>query len=354
MFQKKYFLALLLIFQIVVLQFLKPFPEVVENLYCSVFFVALSQFLRKLLGSIFLSVGDVIYFLMLLYIAYSAYKSIGNWSKKGRNYLLKCVNFVSVLYFLFHFMWGLNYYRTPLFKKMNLNTAYSDADLFAFTEKLISKTNRLQIQITKNKNQKVVVPYRNVQMQLQTLNGYNKLAVKHTFFKYQILSIKPSLFSIPLSYMGFSGYLNPFTNEAQYNANVPRYGLPITICHEMAHQIGYANESECNFIGYLSANANSNLYFKYAANTLALKYCLRAVAMQNTEKSKYYLTKLNKGIVANLNEDKMYYLKYHSFIETGFEIFYDRFLKINQQQDGIESYSKFIDLLINYDKKNPN
>ena len=354
MIQKKYFLALFLIFQIVLLQFLKPFPQLVENIYCSAFFVVLSQFLRKLFGSFFLSVGDLIYFLLLLYIVYSIYKSIGNWSKKWPTYLLKCFNFASVLYFLFHFMWGFNYYRMPLFNKMNLDSEYSDNDLFAFTEKLISNTNLLQVQITKNKNHKIVFLYSHKQMLNQTLNGYGKLAAKYPFFNYQTASIKPSLFSVPLSYMGFSGYLNPFTNEAQYNANVPRYGLPMTVCHEMAHQIGYANESECNFIGYLAANSNRNLYFKYAANTLAIKYCLQTIAERNKVKSKFFYDQLNKGIIANFNEDKAFYLKYHSIIDTGFELFYDRFLKINQQQDGIESYSKFLGLLINYDKKNPN
>ena len=44
--------------------------------------------------------------------------------------------------------------------------------------------------------------------------------------------------------------------------------------------------------------------------------------------------------------------QFERFTRTGFELFYDRFLKLNQQQDGIESYSKFLDLLINYDKQN--
>ncbi|HEY0092532.1 MAG TPA: DUF3810 family protein [Flavobacterium sp.] len=35
-------------------------------------------------------------------------------------------------------------------------------------------------------------------------------------------------------------------------------------------------------------------------------------------------------------------------METAFKLFYDRFLKMNNQEDGLESYSKFVDLLINF------
>ena len=34
---------------------------------------------------------------------------------------------------------------------------------------------------------------------------------------YKNVSVKKSLFSLPLTYMGFSGYINPFTNEANIN-----------------------------------------------------------------------------------------------------------------------------------------
>ncbi|MBC7493373.1 MAG: DUF3810 family protein, partial [Flavobacterium sp.] len=84
-----------------------------------------------------------------------------------------------------------------------------------------------------------------------------------------------------------------------------------------------------------------------------LKYCLRAIQLQNAEKASFYRSKLNKGIIENFDEDKKYYQKYHTFIETGFEIFYDNFLKLNQQKDGIDGYSKYLDLLINFNKQHP-
>ena len=351
---KKYFFVVFFIVQIVFVQILHNFPALVEKFYSNFIFVSISHFLRLLFGKIPFSIGDLIYLITILYLISSVYKSTKNWKANWNTYLLRTVNFVSVFYFLFHFLWGFNYYRQPLFEKINLKKEYTSADLYAFTEKLINKTNQLQLEITKNKNLKVQVPFTNDSLIAKTQNGYDYLAKKYHLFSYKTPSIKTSLFSVPLSYMGFSGYLNPFTNEAQFNSKVPKYGLPMTICHEMAHQIGYASESECNFIGYLAANSNSDLYFKYAANTLVLKYCLRTIQINNESKATLYLSKINKGIIDNFNEDKAFYKRYHSFIETGFEFFYDNFLKLNQQKDGMEGYSKFLDLLINFDNKNVN
>ena len=351
--KKKYLLSLFLALQVILILVLKKFPHFVENYYSNTIFLQLAGFLRSAFGKIPISIGDLIYLFFIVYSLFTVWQTQKKWKQNWGIYLLKMVNVISVFYFLFHFLWGYNYYRVPLFEKMKLEKQYTTADLYRFTEKLILKTNEIQFTITKNKNLKVVSPLMHNNLIVISKNGYDNLAKRYLFFEYQTPSIKKSVFSLPLSYMGFSGYLNPFTNEAHYNSYSPNYNAPMTICHEMAHQIGYASESECNFIGYLTANSNDNYYFQYAANTMALKYCLRAVQLKNEKLALVYLSKINKGIIENFNEDKQHYQKYHTFIETGFEIFYDSFLKLNQQKDGIEGYSKYLDLLINFNKKHP-
>jgi hypothetical protein len=245
-------------------------------------------------------------------------------------------------------LWALNYYREPLFEKMNIKRDYSDADLLKFTQKLIIKTNAIQLQITNDSVQKVIFPFNKKTAYKMTLNGYGNLSKTYPFFEYQHLSVKNSLFSLPLTYMGFSGYLNPFSNEAQVNYLMPIYNFPITSCHEMAHQMGFGSESECNFIGFLAATNNENIYFKYSAYSFALRYCFGNYEKRNPKILKELLSKVNLGILENYKENRVFWNAYQTPIEKGFEIFYDRFLKMNQQKDGMEGYSKFIDLLVNF------
>jgi hypothetical protein len=303
--------------------------------------------MRTLWGRFPFSVGDVLYGVLILYAVYWLYqKRKSNWKDK----LWSALSILSVFYFMFHVLWAFNYYREPLFEKMNIQRDYSDKDLLEFTQKLISKTNAIQFKITHNTNQKVSVPYSQDQLFEMTQDGYKTLAQQYPIFKYEIPSRKKSLFSLPLTYMGFGGYLNPFTNESQVNDKLPKYGFPNVICHEMAHQIGYASESECNFIGFLACIKNKDAYVQYSAYTTALRYCLENIILKDEAQFKILKPSINKGILENYKESETFWAAYDTFIDKGFQIFYDNFLKSNQQKEGIESYSKYVNLLINYYK----
>jgi hypothetical protein len=345
--KRNYILPLFLLFQIIFLRFLAFFPETVERFYSNGLYVYISHFSRTLLGEIPFSIGDIIYGTTIIYCIYWFYKNQKlHWKRK----LWSVLNFLSVFYFLFHLLWAFNYYRVPLFEKMNIKTEYSEADLVTFTEKLISKTNDVQLAITKNQNEKVTNPYSQDSIFSMTQNGYDNLSKIYPFFRYEIPSRKKSLFSLPLTYMGFGGYLNPFTNESQVNFKLPMFGFPNVVCHEMAHQIGFASESECNFIGFLAGIKNEDLYFQYSALSNALRYCMSNIAMKNEKQFEVLKKKINSGIIANYKESDLFWKQYDTIIDKGFHAFYDQFLKTNQQEDGIDSYSKFVDLLINYYK----
>jgi hypothetical protein len=233
---------------------------------------------------------------------------------------------------------------------MKIERDYSDANLLTFTKKLIAKTNEIQTKITKNDSLKVVFPYSQEQVFAMNLNGYKMLSNQYPFFEYTNPSIKKSLFSLPLTYMGFGGYLNPFTNEAQVNYLMPMYNSPTTSCHEMAHQMGFASESECNFIGFLASVKNDDLYFKYSGYSTALRYCLGNWQIRDEKIFDELLKTVNPGILKNYQESEDFWKQYDTFIDKGFHIFYDNFLKMNQQKDGMESYSKFVNLMVNYYK----
>ncbi len=348
--QRKYILPLFLIIQVISLKVLAFFPEVVERFYSNGLYVSLSKAERFIFGWIPFSVGDILYAILIAYLLTSIWKTRKTWRSQLKNNILKILSGFSIFYFIFHFLWALNYYRTPLFEKMNIKREYSNEDLYEFTQKLIVKTNEVQFAITHDKNQKVSNPYSQDSIFKMTQNGYDTLAKEHSYFRYTVPSRKKSLFSLPLTYMGFGGYLNPFTNESQVNYKLPMYGFPNVISHEMAHQIGYASESECNFIGFMACIKNDNLYFKYSAYSNALRYCLENVFIKDEAKFKELKALVHPGVLKNYKESELFWREYDTFIDTAFHAFYDQYLKANQQKDGLESYSKFVDLLINYYK----
>jgi hypothetical protein len=342
-----------LLIQIILIQFLGFFPEVVERWYSNGFYPIVSKSFRMLFGDIPFSVGDVLYFLLIVFGMRWIWISRKSWKTHWKKNINLLLSGVAVFYFVFHILWGFNYYRQPLFEKMKIERDYTDADLLAFTKQLIAKTNAIQFQITKNPNAEIVFPYSQEQVFQMNIEGYTTLSQEHSFFQYSDLSGKKSLFSLPLTYMGFGGYLNPFTNEAQVNYLMPMYHSPTTSCHEMAHQMGYASESECNFIGFMASIKNNDLYFKYSGYSFALRYCLANWQVRNEVVYEQLIQTVYPGILKNYEESDAFWKAYETPIETGFHLFYDSFLKWNQQKDGIEGYSKFVNLLVNYYKNKP-
>lgn len=347
----KYILSILLFVQILLLQVLPYFPLQVEQFYSNGFYRIVSQFLRLTIGSIPFSFGDLMYIILIGFILKWFWNQRKSWKLKWKSNILSLLSFVSVFYFLFHSLWAFNYYRQPLFEKMEIKKDYSDADLLAFTKKLIIKTNTIQKQLANNDSLKVTFPYSQNQVFKMNLNGYKKLAKEHSYFTYTHLSIKKSLISLPLTYMGFGGYLNPFTNEAQVNYLGPMYSFPMTANHEMAHQMGYASESECNFIGFLASVKNDDLYIQYSAYSMALRYCLSNWQAKDETVFKQLLKTVHPGILKNYKESEQFWKQYDTIIDKGFHAFYDQFLKVNQQKDGMEGYSKFVNLMVNYYKE---
>lgn len=336
-----------LLIQLILLKILAFFPETVERFYSNGLYIWLSKCSRFLLGRIPFSVGDIVYSFVVLYGIYWLYKNRKvPWKVK----VWPLLSFISVAYFLFHLLWAFNYYRVPLFEKMKIKREYTEQELVVFTENLITKTNAIHIAITNDREKKVTNPYSQDSVFKLTQNGYDQLAKENAYFEYKIPSQKKSLLSLPLTYMGFGGYLNPFTNEAQVNDKLPMYGFPNVVCHEMAHQIGFGSESECNFIGFLAGVKNEDLYFQYSALSNALRYCMSNIGMKNEKEFDRLKVKINPGIIKNYRESETFWQQYDTLIDKAFHTFYDQYLKSNQQEEGIDSYSKFVDLLVNYYK----
>ncbi|MBF01090.1 DUF3810 domain-containing protein [Flavobacterium coralii] len=348
--KKKIILCLLLPLQIIIVNLLSLFPDFVENYYSTGLYLYIAKASRIIFGVAGFSVGDIIYTIVIILIIRWLWIRRKTWRRGWKANLVTIGSFLSVFYFLFYFLWAVNYHRVPLNEKMGIEKKYTPEELISFTKRLITKANAVHLQITGNDSIKVVNPYAVEEIYSHSPDGYKGIALLNPNFTFKHESLKSSLLSTPLSYMGFGGYLNPFTNEAQVNCHLPLYNLPTTACHEMSHQLGYASESEANFIGYMASIANDDIYFKYSGYTFALKYCLRNIKKIDEAQAEALLPLINKGILQNYKETDQFSEKYESFVETIFKYFYDNYLKLNHQEDGLETYSKFVGLLVNYYK----
>lgn len=349
----KLFIALSLPLQIVLIKVLANFPEVVERYYSNGIYKLISKAMHVVFGWIPFSVGDIFYTVATIYIFRWLYKNRKRLRTDTKNYALEILAAVSLGYFAFHMMWALNYYRLPLHQSLNIENDYSTEQLVEITKELITKTNLIHGIIKKHDTSMVIMPYTKRELIALAPQGYSQLSKEYPNLSYGTSSLKRSIYSLPLTYMGFSGYLNPFTNEAQIDGLIPAYKYPTTTSHEIAHQLGYAAENEANFIGALAAMKHENIYFNYSGYSFALHHCLNDIYMRAPLMYQELLMTINIGVLRNYEETRLFWQSYENVSEKFFKNTYSGFLVANNQKGGIESYSYIVALLVNYFETRP-
>jgi len=351
-FKKKY-IGLLIIPQLIFIQYISKFPDLIEKYYSLGIYQYISAFTRNIFSVFSFSIGDIIYISVIIYLIIKLFKKVFFQQFSFVVFFNYLIYYASIIHFVFYLQWGLNYYRTPIQEKLIIESTYTIEDLKRISKELIIKSNKLHRKIAISDSSSTEIPYSIKKINKIATLGYKDLRVikdNYPEIKLKNLIVKKSILSLPLTYFGFSGYVNPFTNESQINSLMPKNNIPHTASHEIAHQLGFAQELECNFIAFLNTTYNEDVYFKYSGYTFALKQCLNELYKYDRPSHNSLLKLINKGILKDYNNSSEFWRKYSNPVENITKSGYDNFLKFNNVKDGIDSYNKSVSLIINYYK----
>lgn len=344
-------IALLLL---VILKIFSLDPERVEIFYSSEFYHAFSKILRFFFGWIPFSIGDIVYLLAGCWLIWKIIKyTLLVFSKQLRRkdlllMLKKLLFLLIIVYLIFNVFWGLNYNRKGIGYQLQLSgNSFDSTDVFRLQTLLLKKVNASKIILLRNKS---LYPS-NKELFKRAENCYRETQRALPFLAYKIPSLKSSFYSSAGNYLGFTGYYNPFTGEAQVNTKVPKFLQPFIAAHEMAHQLGYAKEDEASFAGYLAAVGSSDTLFHYSTYLDLFIYANREVYFLDSIRSQKTFDSLHAGVKKDLKQWKDFNLAHTSFIEPAITWMYGNYLKMNEQPKGMRSYNEVIFMLLEYYRK---
>jgi hypothetical protein len=327
----------------------------VEKYYATGIYPYISRFLRFLFGWIPFSLGDVFYFLLSIYLLYKIIRFIRLFFKHQMDrhlffMIVKKLGFYLLLtYVVFMAFWGLNYSRAGIAYQLQLQQAeYSNDELKNLTQVLLQRLDSV-VQHAKTGQREELVNRK--ELWKEATVAYDTASVEHPYMHYTNVSCKKNLYYNLANYIGYSGYYNPFSGEAQLNATIPGFLYPNVMCHEMAHQLGYASESEANFVGYLACKKSKDNNFQYSTYYDMLHYALYEMAYRDTTIAKELYAKAPQQFRDDRKTMKQFYERFKNPIEPIISWLYDKYLKANDQDAGKLSYNQVIGLLIAYQKK---
>ena len=119
----------------------------------------------------------------------------------------------------------------------------------------------------------------------------------------------------------------------------------------MGHQLGYAKENEANFSSFLAGRVSDDVEFRYSAYYDMYSYAMSDLLLYNLP----CFIDLRKTEHPQIKKDNRtyrdYLLKSKNAIEPVMSNVYDRYLRLNNQPHGKETYNEVVDWLLAYMKK---
>jgi hypothetical protein len=245
----------------------------------------------------------------------------------------------AAVYLLFLVLWGLNYRRMPMTERLVMERPAPDAAaVFALGSQAVERMNGLHAEAHRigwdddpRTNAELLEAFAFVQRRLSDA----PLAVPGR--------LKRTLYGPYFRWTSVDGMVNPLALEVLANPDLLPYERPAVAAHEWAHLAGYADESEANFVGWLTAvragapeqySAWLSLYWEVsgevsAADRARLREALDAGPRADVD-----------AIIDRLRRGQLPLLRAASWRV------YDHYLRANRVEEGVRSYGEVVTLLL--------
>lgn len=348
---RKLFIQTAIIIGIAILLFCwGQYPNAILTYYSNGLYPIIARLLRGISSIFPFALGDILYGLLILL----ALRQVALFFKKRRSLTkadkwavpLRIFNLALILSITFKLLWGLNYSRPSISQQLKISDQkYNVKELVLLGDYFIKRLNELQAKATPN------LSYTIQTLEKQAVTDYQPLAQQNPLFNYYTPSVKPVLNSWIVSKIGIEGYYNPLSGEANVNMRLPAWVLPFVTCHEMAHQMGIGREDEANLVAYLVGINSNDPNFLYSVNYNMLRYILLEIRIKSPEDYSRMLQKIDPKVLANFKAENEFWAKYNGQMSNYMGIAFDKFLKLNKQQSGINSYQNIVIWLWNLHKE---
>jgi len=265
---------------------------------------------------------------MLIFIGLMLYALVNSFVMKG---FWSGIRFLLLLFTLFYWVWGFNYFRTPLSEKLNLTfSPVSDTMRLDLTQSTLSKCIQLSEELSAVEDDEL--------SSLLLKNGLN-MADTLTFLSAADLKVVPILPPTLFLRIGISGMYFPYTGQGQYESELGPIDKAFTMAHEWCHSGGVAPEHEANFLAYLMCTSSENKNIQYAAYMHLLNELLFYYKLTDPTTFEQMRAEFTPTMNQHVEERKAQFQKYSGPVSEFSDEMIDQYLQFNQQE-GIQDYHR--------------
>ena len=306
----------------------------------------------RIAGILPFSLSELLLYVLLLWIILTTAIRINRLVRrkeereKLKSWLWSLFLAAAALFFLYQLNCGVNYYRESFSESSGIHLyEYSAAELEETCQWLTDEVNALCGGVERD-NRGVMTHASDTGE--RAVRAMQELGSIYTGLEGYYPEPKGLLASWILAVQNLSGIYSPFTIEANYNSTMADYNIPFTMCHELSHLRGFMQEQEANFIAFLACISSDDQEFRYSGNLMGWIYCMNVLRRVDYDAWEAIRVQLSQEAESDLQANREYWSKYDGAIAEVSNKINDTYLKANGQADGVKSYNRMVDLIVNW------
>lgn len=248
--------------------------------------------------------------------------------------------------FIFVAVWGLGHFGPTVGEQIGLETrAYSKDELYEAAVYYTDRANEYAALVERDEDG--VAEFSDFSTLAKSASdGYQTLSATYDCFAGSTARVK-RLTAWPIySYCGVTGIFIPFTGESSVNPDTFVVSLPMTMCHEVAHRLGFPAEDDANFCAYLACMASESVEYRYSGAYSAFIYCYNALYAEDRDLAAEIWDRASEQLKTDCRAANAHYDQYEGKVQEAAEAVNDAYLKAFQQEEGVKSYGAVADYLI--------
>ncbi len=248
------------------------------------------------------------------------------------------------------------YHTTPLSGNLSeYDREYTINELEALRNYIVEKCNEYSMKMERDSDGYIIY---NEDIQTKAKEALVNISNIYGRLSGYYPDVKHMMFSKLMCQAYMAGYYFPFSMEANCNSKMYIANYPEVYCHELAHLHGYIYEDEANFISYLACTNSEDEFFVYCGYLGVLNYVDNSYWDSIGEDVDRYIS--NVQINSLVYDDNIFLLEETweeveadaiistDIIDEVSDTFTDVSLNLNGVKDGIASYGRVVELLLEY------
>ena len=309
---------------------LLPVPaQLVERWYSTFLYAGVQRVLTPLSNLAPFALFDALCVAAICAFAVAAYRAVRQlgWRRGGLRAAAVLAVVAASAYLVFLATWGLNYRRVPIVQKVRYEpsriTRGAAGDLGDASAAALNRLHASAHASTLSLDALAASSDRTV----QRLGGPAGIAYGRP---------KQTLLGGYFHAISVAGMTDPFLLETLVAPDLFDVERPFVIAHEWAHLAGFADESEANFVAWLTCRHGDAL----------AQYSAALAMIGHVQPSRPLRELLDIGPKTDIWAQRYRYAQTNATLRVAAQRGYDAYLKANRVEKGIESYDAVVQLIL--------